>query len=136
MGFYAFLFLGGFQLNYSRTFAVMLGWFAIESCADVSRVLIPFFEVDDLKDFVPVSQSEKRGVRQNHHAQKIVLEPFNVYEDLSRHKDIVFMVFVLQAIMISFVTADMFSTDTHSCRDGTAECPVVGTFGGWCFYIV
>jgi hypothetical protein len=136
MGFYAFMFLGGFQLNYSTTLAAMLAGFVIESCADASRVLIAFSEVDDLNDFVPVTQAEKREIKQNHHAQKIVLQPTSIYEDLSRSRDIVFMIFALQAIMIAFVTTDIFNTETHSCHDGTRGCPVVGTLGSWCFYIV
>jgi hypothetical protein len=136
MGFYSFLFLGGFQLNYSRAFIAMLAWFVLESLADIARVLIAFFEVDDLKDFVAVTKARQREIRKNHQAHKIVLEPTNVYEDLSRSKDIVFMIFVLQAIMISFVVVDIFSGATHACRDGTKGCPIVGTFGGWCFYIV
>jgi hypothetical protein len=46
------------------------------------------------------------------------------------------MVFVTQVIMIAFVVTDIDRTETHQCLDGTKGCPVVGTLGGWCFYIL
>jgi hypothetical protein len=68
--------------------------------------------------------------------KSVKLQPGNVYEDLSLDKFLVFMIFATQVIMIAFVVTDIFHTETHSCRDGTSGCPIVGTFGGWCFYIV
>lgn len=31
---------------------------------------------------------------------------------------------------------DIYDSETHSCRDGTGGCPVVGTFGSWGFYVL
>jgi hypothetical protein len=139
MGFYSFMFLGGFQLNYSTTFMAMLVWFTLESVAEASRVVLAFMEVDELQDFVAVSRIRFRELKKNHtnaKNHKITLEPSNVYEDLSRNPDIVVMIFILQSIMIAFVVTDIFASETLSCRDGTKGCPIVGTFGSWCFYIV
>ena len=64
--FYAFTYLGGFQLDYSLTFNVMLGWFVVEAAADVARILITFYEVNDLDELVIVSKVIQRKIGSNH----------------------------------------------------------------------
>lgn len=32
--------------------------------------------------------------------------------------------------------ASIFNTSTHSCLDGTPDCPVTGTLGSWGFYVL
>ena len=68
MGFDSFICLGGFQHDYSRSFAAMLGWFVFEAACDVGRILLAFSEVDDLRDLVAVSKTVQRDIRKNHKA--------------------------------------------------------------------
>jgi hypothetical protein len=98
----SFLFLGGLQLDYQLTFSVMLGYFAFESCGDSLRVIIAFNEGTSISDLVVASSGIKSQIRQNTTTQ---LKPTNVYEDLSRNKTVVFMVFVTQCVLISFVVS-------------------------------
>jgi hypothetical protein len=128
----SFLFLGGLQLDYKRTFACMLGWFAIEACGDTARILIAFTEVNNFKDLVVTSPNLKSKLR----SATTQLKPSNVYEDVSRGRTIVCMVFLTQCVLISFVVTDIFSSSTHSCHDGTGGCPIAGTFGSYSFYIL
>lgn len=46
------------------------------------------------------------------------------------------MVFITQAVLIAFVVTDIFRSETHTCIDGTPNCPVVGTLGSWGFYVL
>jgi hypothetical protein len=102
MGAQSFLFLGGLQIDYQLTFSVMLGYFAFESCGDSLRVLIALNEATSVSDLVVASSGIRSQIRQNKTAQ---LKPTNVYEDLSRNKTVVFMVFVTQCVLISFVVS-------------------------------
>ncbi|KAI2493623.1 hypothetical protein MHU86_20911 [Fragilaria crotonensis] len=64
------------------------------------------------------------------------LKPANVYEDLGRGRTIVIMVFITQAVLISFVVIDIMSSQTFKCPDGTPNCPIFGTFGSWSLYVL
>jgi hypothetical protein len=98
----SFLFLGGLQLDYQLTFSVMLAYFAVESCGDSLRVVIAFNEAASISDLVIASSGIKSQIRENKTAQ---LTPSNVYEDISRNKTVVLMVFVTQCVLISFVVS-------------------------------
>ena len=127
----SFLFLGGLQLNYQAAFTAVLIVFGLESLGDSVRVLLAFGGYSSLKELVVTSkdlQKVTRGVAQ--------LKPSNVYEDITRKRSVVFMVFATQCILIAFVVTDIFDTETQSCRDGSPDCPVVGTFGSWGFYVL
>lgn len=136
----SFLFLGGLQYNYELTFTVMLCFFALESTLDSLRVLLAFWEYNSLSDVVLTSPNLKSNVKGNkeksQHAEMVQLKPRNVYEDLSRDKLIIIMVFITQAVLIAFVVTDIFRSETHRCMDGTPDCPVVGTLGSWGFYVL
>ena len=128
----SFLFLGGLQINYQATFSVMLGIFALMSTGDSLRILTAFYDSNSLKDFVPTSTQVSYQMR-NVTTQ---LSPGNVYEDFGRGKMVVVMVFVTQCILISFVVVDIYQNETHTCIDGTPDCPVVNTLGSWGYYIL
>ena len=127
----SFLFLGGLQLNYQAAFTAVLIAFTVESFGDSVRVLLAFGGYSSLKELVVTSkdlQKVTQGTAQ--------LKPSNVYEDITRKRSVVFMVFATQCILIAFVVTDIYDTDTQNCRDGTPDCPVVGTFGSWGFYVL
>ena len=96
----SFFFLGGLQWNYEYSFISMLAWFTFESFLDTSRVLLAFKQATSLKDLVVASKSMRRDLKSRATAK---LSPTNVYEDISRDKYIVFMVFITQTVLISFV---------------------------------
>lgn len=129
----SFIFLGGLQMNYRLTFSIMLAFFALESSCDSLRILLSFREANSLDDVVVTSKEMRTELRRH---PLTILQPNNVYEDLTRKSLIVGMVFVTQAILISFVVTDIFGSETHSCLDGSSGCPVTGTFGSWGFYVL
>jgi len=96
----SFVFLGAIQINYEVAFLTMLGCFAVASCFDLMRVIIAFREADSLTDYMATSFVIKRKTR-----NRTQLKPTNVYEDLTRERAIVFMVFITQALLISFVVS-------------------------------
>jgi len=128
----SFVFLGGIQLNYEMAFIIMLAFFTFESSLDVFRTMLSFFEYKDFDDLVVTSNSMRHQIKKT----STQLSPGSVYEDLSRHQYIVIMVFLTQAVLISFVVVDIFDSATHSCPDGTSGCPVAGTLGSWLFYVL
>lgn len=104
----SFFFLGGLQYNYSLAFSVMLGVFALESTLDSLRVILAFTEANSIADVVLTSITLAASLRDNKlnastHKALVQLKPHNVYEDISRDKLIVLMVFITQAILIAFV---------------------------------
>lgn len=101
----SFFFLGGLQYDYELTFIVMLGYFAFESCFDTLRILLAFSEVKSLKDLIVTGSNLQSLIRESLKAPTIVLSPTNVYEDLSRPKSIVLMVFITQCVLIAFVVS-------------------------------
>ena len=101
----SFFFLGGLQYDYELTFSVMLGYFAFESCFDSLRILLAFSEVRSLQDLIVTGSNLQSHIRQSLQNPSIVLSPSNVYEDLSRPKSIVLMVFITQCVLIAFVVS-------------------------------
>jgi hypothetical protein len=97
----SFLFLGGLQLNYEAAFSAMLGYFALESCADSLRVVLAFREAHDASDCVVTSKS----LRTQLDDKTRILQPTNVYEDIGRDTTIVAMVFITQCLLIAFVVS-------------------------------
>jgi hypothetical protein len=127
----SFLFLGGLQLNYQAAFTAILIVFGLESLGDSARVLLALGRYSSIDELVVTSTDLKKvtkGVAQ--------IKPSNVYEDISRRRSVVTMVFVTQCILIAFVVTDIYDTDTQSCRDGSSDCPIVGTLGSWGFYVL
>jgi hypothetical protein len=128
------MFLGGIQINYHSSFAAMLIFFTIESSLDTFRTLLCVYQYSDPKELVLTSADLKKDINTESHVTQ--LQPNNVYEDLSRVKYVVFMVFFTQLLLISFVVSDILNSSTHACPDGTPGCPVGGTLGSWLFYIL
>lgn len=95
----SFLFLAGIQLNYETAFIVMLAYFAFESSLDAFRTLLSIVEYQDFNDLVVASNRLRTQIKKTN----TQLTPSNVYEDLSRASYIVVMVFITQALLISFV---------------------------------
>lgn len=129
----SFLFLGGLQLYYRYWFAIMLCTFTLESFLSSLQTLLCYWETDDINNIVAVSREVRAELRKH---PLTVLEPTNVYEDLTRGLLIVTMVFITQAILISFVVITVLDTKTIGCFDGTEGCPVTGTFGSWMLYVL
>jgi hypothetical protein len=119
----SFLVLGVLQIYYQWTVAAILMFFTLESTLDSLRILLALAEVSSLSDLVVTGTGLKSQLRK-------------VYEDISRSRSILFMVFTTQAVLISFVVTDIFDSQTNTCPDGTKGCPVVGTFGSWCLYVL
>lgn len=103
----SFIFLGGLQLKYTWTFSLMLVFFTAESCCDSLRPLLSFFVSKDLDDVIVASKEARTELRKH---PLTVLEPSNVYEDLTRNSLIVTMVFFTQIILISFVVRSRLCT--------------------------
>jgi hypothetical protein len=97
----SFLFLGGLQLNYEAAFSAMLGYFALESCADSLRVILAFRDAHDASDCIVTSKS----LRSQLNNTTMILQPTNVYEDIGRDTTIVAMVFITQCLLIAFVVS-------------------------------
>lgn len=97
---FSFLFLGGLQLDYRISFIVMLGIFAMTSAGDSIRVILAFRDATSLSDAFVSSDIMESSMRK---AVETELKPANVYEDLGRGRTIVIMVFITQAVLISFV---------------------------------
>lgn len=127
----SFLFLGAIQLNYQLAFLCMLGAYSLESFFDTLRIVIAFREADSLAAYTALNSHIRRKTR-----NATQLKPQNVYEDLTRERTVVFMVFLTQCLLIGFVVYDIYEKDTHSCHDGTPNCPVGGTFGSWGSYVL
>jgi len=128
----SFLFLGGLQLNYHFTFSLMIGLYVFTSGGDSLNVILAFYGSTSMKDLVVTSDILKSQLR----TVTAQLNPSNVYEDLGRGWIIVLMVYFTQLILIGFVAADVYGSETHSCLDGSKQCPVVGTFGSWGMYVL
>lgn len=107
----SFLFLAGIQLNYETAFIVMLAYFAFESSLDAFRTLLSVVEYQDFNDLVVTSNRLRNQIKKTN----TQLTPSNVYEDLSRDSHIVVMVFVTQALLISFV-ASLFASSFLSIK--------------------
>jgi len=133
---FSFVCLGGLQLGYELTFSLMLVFFAIASLGDSVRVIVAYREAASLSDVVLTSNMTASHLRGDKMVTTTELAPSNVYEDFGRGGTIVLMVFATQVILISFVAADIYQNRTHTCPDGTAGCPVVGTLGSWGFYVL
>jgi hypothetical protein len=108
----SFLFLGGLQLNYEATFSTMLGFFALESCADSLRVILAFREAETTSDCIVTSKS----LRTHLNNKTMTLQPTNVYEDIGRDAVIVIMVFITQCLLIAFVVSvyDIWIARAHA----------------------
>jgi hypothetical protein len=136
----AFLFLGGFQMNYEMTLVVMMVYYLIVSCGDSIRVLITRHECPTLNDLDVVAHIDRALlVDVQHHKDgttSIDLASTNVYEDLSRDFFMVTMVFVTQCILIAFIIVDLYKNETMATFDGTLHVPVVGTLGSWTMYVL
>jgi hypothetical protein len=89
------------QLNYEATFSTMLGFFALESCADSLRVILAFRDSHDASDCVVTSRSLRSQLKN----KTMILQPTNVYEDIGRDTTVVTMVFITQCLLIGFVVS-------------------------------
>jgi hypothetical protein len=96
----SFLFLGALQLDYRASFLIMLGTFGVTSLGDSVRVILAFRNATSMQDAYVSSDMVESSLRA---AKETELKPTNVYEDLGRGRIIVIMVFITQAILITFV---------------------------------
>jgi len=114
------MFLGGIQIDYHTAFFVMLIFFTFESSLDTLRTLLCVYEHASLQDLVLTSQRMIQDLKTTVDNNKVTqLHPTNVYEDLTRVKYVVFMVFITQFMLISFVVVDILHSSTHNCPDGS-----------------
>lgn len=129
----SFFFLGLLQLNFHRGFWIMWGILVIESSLDTIRVLLAYWNCKSLGKAQVVSEEETRDLQQGNSA---VLDPTNVYEDLTRPKSIAGMVFLVQAMLIGLVMVDTYKTTTRTCFDGTDGCPMLTSLGSYTMYLM
>ena len=97
------MFLGGIQLDYHTAFFVMVLFFTFESSLDTLRTLLVVYEHSSTKDLITTSARTMAEI--DFESKVTQLHPTNVYEDLSRVRYVVFMVFVTQTLLISFVVS-------------------------------
>lgn len=133
----SFLILWGIQLNYQIALKVMFCFYFVASSMESIRVILAYKSVDfnDEGHGELVFSSELMHDTFDKFKEKL-LEPKNVYEDMGRKLYLVCMIFVTQVILISFVCIDMTEDSVTKCLDGTAGCPVGGTLGSWCFFVL
>jgi len=105
----SFFFLGGLQWDYENTFTAMLAWFTFESALDALRILLAVKQATSLKNLVVASKSLRQDMKRRSTTE---LSPTNVYEDISRDKYIVFMVFITQTVLISFVVSTVLPSNS------------------------
>jgi hypothetical protein len=129
---FSFLFLGGLQLQFEWALLSMLAFYSIVSLGDSIRIILAVASAKSLADVVQDSSI----VHSNFRKVEATLKPTNVYEDLGRGNTIVGMVFVTQVILVSFIVVDTYENSTTNCRDGSKDCPVVGTLGSWGLYVL
>lgn len=169
----SFIFLGCIQINYHWSLIGMIIVYSLTSLAQTLKILLAYWETDNMKDFIPSSGTMASNLKlvallaefnpKSDVKNSSAIHPQTVYEDLGRNLKIVLMVFLTQALMIAFVVRvqtneskidelfshfcvlylrfcsqamDIDKGATNKCMDGTADCPLGGTLGSWCFYIV
>ena len=94
-------FLAGIQVDYHTAFFVMVIFFTVESSLDTLRTMLVVYEHAGRSDLVSTSARMMQDLQKNNGE----LHPTNVYEDLSRVKYVVVMVFITQFLLISFVVS-------------------------------
>ena len=97
------MFLGGIQIDYHKAFFVMLIFFAVESSLDSMRTLLCVYEYKSHNELILTSRRMQLDI--NTDSAVTQLSPTNVYEDLSRVRYVVVMVFITQFLLISFVVS-------------------------------
>jgi len=134
----SFIFLAGIQLDYSKTLTAMIVLYTFASSLEIIRVILGFNSVvhnnDQDQGQIILSSNVMKKYFQKFMTKD--LQPKNVYEDLGRNIFIVIMIFITQFVLISFVCIDILQSDLTRCPDGTKGCPVGGTLGSWCFFIL
>jgi hypothetical protein len=105
----SFLFLGGTQLDYQTTVAIMILYYAVTSFGESLWVYLAYRDATCLQDVVHTSavmQSSLRNVTQSSlRNPSVELKPTNVYEDLGRGRAIVIIIFITQCVLVSFVVS-------------------------------
>jgi len=130
----SFIFLGGIQIDYDTTLGCMLATYIITCSMEVIRVLLAYQSVESVDDALSLSSDMMKRKYAKHLSKD--LKPQNVYQDFGRKFHIVFMIFVTQFILISFVVIDIQRNSVHTAIDGTQGCPIGGTLGSWLFYVL
>jgi hypothetical protein len=130
----SFFFLGMLQIDFHRGFLIMLGILVIESCVDMARILLAYWNCKSLEELRNTSEDEAREIS----TASTELEPTNVYEDLTRPRTIAVMVFLIQTLLIGIVMYDSYSTTTRTCFNGVATdvCPMLSSLGSYCLYFM
>ena len=109
----SFIFLGCLQLSYRRSLIGMIIVYTLTSFAQTFKVLLAYWETDNMKDFIPSSGTMASNLKfvallaqfnpKSDVKNSSGIHPQTVYEDLGRDIKIVLMVFLTQALMIAFV---------------------------------
>jgi hypothetical protein len=87
--------------------------YTLTSFAQTFKVLLAYWETDNMKDFIPSSGTMANNLKlvallaqfnpKSDVKNSYIIHPQTVYEDLGRDIKIVLMVFLTQALMIAFV---------------------------------
>jgi len=140
-----FLFLGGFQLSYTMTYQILMLVMGVTALGELIRIYLAYRQYDSLRDLVVTykirNKKEKMTLDNtniNQYNRAIVdYTPDNVYQNLSRNAAMITVVFLSQAILISFVVFDAMQKTRIKCFEtGEKNCPVVGTLGSWLLFIL
>lgn len=133
----SFLVLFGIQQDYTLTWTLMIIFYFLVSSLESIRVVLAYLSVHyNAKGHGElVFSSENMYEQFSKMSKDQVLKPKNVYENLGREYYLVFMIFITQVVLITFVCIDISNTSTHTCIDGTKNCPVGGTLGSWTLFV-
>jgi len=87
--------------------------YSLTSFAQTFKILLAYWETDNMKDFIPSSGTMASNLKlvallakfnpKSDVKNSSAIHPQTVYEDLGRNLKIVLMVFLTQALMITFV---------------------------------
>jgi len=131
----SFIFLAGFQWHFEYTLLAMFIFYILASSLESIRIILALYSSEN-GEIIHSSDVMKRKFAIFEAEEKGLLHPSNVYEDVGRKPHIVLMIFITQVILIAFVCIDIKDKPTASCIDGTPDCPLVGTFGSYGFYLL
>jgi len=147
------LFLGGFQLNYDRTYLIMCLFYIGVSIMDVFRIFLTYKEFDSLRDFVVTAKSRSKGSNNkgvsfhnlmDTNKTTIEINAANVYQNMALNGLIVSLVFTAQVVLFTFVMIDTVRSQfvcvklsSESLVEGlNANCPITGLAISYFLYIL
>jgi len=151
------IFLGGFQLHYETTYAIMCIYYIFVSAIDLSRIFLTTSEFDSLRDFVvsvkrsssPSGKTVKFHNIQDINKTTLTINPRNVYQNMALNGLLIAIVFVAQVVLFSFVMWDTIKAQSTCLNLGENKsfaeqgftdlgynCPITGMTISYMLYVV